>query len=246
VNASRGMPPGTPSRRVPHPLALAALAMLLASLAAFWPPYLSRLSRPIDVYTHLHAAIGTAWVLLLVAQPLAVQRGALALHRRMGRISYALAPAFVVSGVLLAHHRFSRMNAQVFAQEAFTLYLPLLVAGLFALAYGLGLLQRKRRAVHSRLMACTLILLIDPVLGRLMYFNLPPFPGLLWYQAITFSVTGALVLALLRSLPARAPGYWSVATFAGVVVTGFALWFVVPPTAPWLQFAAWFRGLPLT
>ena len=220
--------------------------MLLAALAAFWPQYLSKLGRPLDIYTHLHAAVGTAWILLLIVQPLAIRRGALVLHRRMGRASLVLAPAFVMSGVLLAHHRFSRLNAQTFAQEAFTLYLPLLVAALFALAYGLGLLQRRRRAVHSRLMACTLILLIDPVLGRLMYFNLPPFPGLLWYQAITFSVMGVLVVLLLRSLPATAPGYAAVATFAGVALAGLALWFVVPPTVPWLQFATWFRGLPLT
>ena len=220
--------------------------MLLAALAAFWPQYLSKLGRPLDIDTHLHAAVGTAWILLLIVQPLAIHRGALALHRRMGRASFVLAPVFVVSGVLLAHHRFSRMNAQTFAQEAFTLYLPLLVAALFALAYGLGLLERRRRAVHSRLMACTLILLIDPVLGRLMYFNLPPLPGLLWYQAITFSVMGGLVVLLLRSLPVTAPGYGAVATFAGVALAGLALWFVVPPTAPWLQFATWFRGLPLT
>lgn len=246
MNASRVPPAGAQWRRAAHPLSVAALAMLLAALAAFWPQYLSKLDRPIDIYTHLHAAVGTAWILLLIAQPLAIRRGALGLHRQMGRLSFVLAPAFVASGVLLAHHRFSRMNAQVFAQEAFTLYLPLLVAALFALAYGLGLLQRKRRAVHSRLMACTLVLLIDPVLGRLMYFNLPPFPGLLWYQAITFSVTGALVLWLLRSLPATAEGYWAVAAFSALALAGLALWFVVPSAAPWLQFAAWFRGLPLT
>lgn len=233
-------------RRTGHPLSLAALAMLLAAVAAFWPQYLSKLAAPIDGYTHLHAALGTAWILVLIAQPMAIRRGALGVHRRVGRISFLLAPAFVASGVLLAHHRFSRMNAQAFAQEAFTLYLPLLVAALFALAYGLALLQRKRRAVHSRLMACTLVLLIDPVLGRLMYFNLPPFPGLLWYQAITFAVMGVLVLGLLGSLPARTAGYWAVATFSAVALTGLALWFVVPPTAVWLQFATWFRGMPLT
>ena len=64
--------------------------------------------------------------------------------------------------------------------------------------------------------------------------------------AITFSVMGAVVAMLLRSLPTGAPGNWAVAAFSAVALVGLGLWFVVPTTAPWLQFAAWFRALPLT
>jgi hypothetical protein len=56
-------------------------------------------------------------------------------HRLLGQASLVIASAFVLSSVLLAHFRFSRMSAELFARKAFTLYLPLAVALLFGLAF---------------------------------------------------------------------------------------------------------------
>jgi hypothetical protein len=50
-------------------LALAALTMIVLSVFAFWPQYLSTI-RTAESYTHVHAVLGTCWLLLLVVQPL--------------------------------------------------------------------------------------------------------------------------------------------------------------------------------
>jgi len=227
-------------------VAVGAATLLALSVPAFWPLYLSRPAAAVDAYTHVHAMLGTAWVVMLIAQALLVRAGRLGPHRVLGRASYLVAPAFVLSGLLLAHYRFSRMEAATFEREADSLYLPLSVTVLFASAYTLAVRYRRRYRLHARLMACTALLLVDPVAGRVMGFYLPELPALWQYQAITFGVEGVLAVALLRSLPPQSQDRrqfgWFVAVFA--LVQG--LWFVLPQTAPWLTFATWFRGLPLT
>jgi hypothetical protein len=66
-------------------LALAALTMIVLSVFAFWPQYLSRI-RTAESYTHVHAVLGSCWLLLLVVQPLLVRSAKLELHRFIGRV----------------------------------------------------------------------------------------------------------------------------------------------------------------
>jgi hypothetical protein len=58
--------------------------LLLLALIAFWPTYVSR-PFTADTHTHLHALTATLWMLMLVAQPLAIRTKRLTLHRRLGR-----------------------------------------------------------------------------------------------------------------------------------------------------------------
>ena len=92
----------------------------LVALIAFWPTYLSR-PLTADTYTHLHALTATLWMLMLVAQPLAIRTKRLTLHRRLGRSSYALAPVVLMSMVLLAH---SKTHGVSVAQNV-GIYVPL-------------------------------------------------------------------------------------------------------------------------
>src|SRR5256885_15767933 len=100
-------PATAPARRRPLTFVGSApyfAALFLVALIAFWPSYLSRIARA-SGYTHLHAATASAWMLLLVAQPLAIRTRRLAWHRALGRASYVLAPLVVVSMILLAHSK---------------------------------------------------------------------------------------------------------------------------------------------
>ena len=60
---------------LPVPIAVLTGLLLALGLGAFWPMYLSKPFAALDRYTHAHAAMGLAWMLLLVAQPLAMRRG---------------------------------------------------------------------------------------------------------------------------------------------------------------------------
>lgn len=235
-----------PRSLMPGATAIFAISLLVLAAAAFWPQYLSRHWSAVDLYTHAHAALGVVWLLCLVIQALLILRGYRAAHRLVGRCSLFIAPAFVLSGVLLTHFRFSRMSADMFAQEAFSLYLPLVVVTLFLLAYGLGLRWRRVPAVHGRFMASTALLLLDPVLSRVMFFHLPRLPYLPLYQTITFTLIAAASLLMLQSLPAAISGRIWYRNYVVGSVSALVLFFAIAHTKAWFAFALWFRALPLT
>jgi hypothetical protein len=231
---------------MPLLVVVCTLALLALAVLGFWPPYLSKLPGDFDAYTHLHAVLGTAWLLLVATQATLMHRRKLAGHRLLGKASFALAPAFVISGILLAHHRFSQMSDARFVQEGFTLYLPAVMIVLFGVSFVLAMIHRHNYPLHWRFMTVTLLTLIDPVVGRLMFFYLPSLPALWMYQAITFSLIVAITWPLLRSLPAAAPNRGTFRAYFAASTAALALWFIIPFSAHWLAFASWFRSLQIT
>jgi hypothetical protein len=114
------------------------------------------------------------------------------------------------------------------------------------LAYGFGLRFRRIPAAHGRFMLGTAIPLVDPVLGRLLAFYVPPLPSPWLYQVATFAV--ATVIAGLLVFTYRGPAAARralVGYFAALVFLQLG-WFVIAPTALWLEAVRWFRGIPLT
>jgi hypothetical protein len=152
----------------------AFIAFFVAALAAFWPPYLSKLPGG-GFYRHFHATAMTLWFALLIFQPLLAKTGRYALHRWLGRTSFVLAPVAVLSMVLLTHARVQQYSDPL--AVSFTMVLPLALAAIFAAAYTLAVRFRRQTALHARYMICTAFALVDPVGARLINFyisqNLP-------------------------------------------------------------------------
>lgn len=215
-------------------------------MLAFYPLYLSRSFTDVDTYTHLHALTGTVWFLLLILQPIAIYTHQYALHRTLGWISYFVAPMFVLASILLSNYRLVSMNEATFAQEGFSHYLPFYAVIVFSAAYILGIYYRRISEVHGRFMLCTALPLIDPVIGRVLVFYLPPLPSPWFYQVITFSlatfVAGLLVFSYQGNTSARRA---LIAYFALLVVLEIG-WFTFALTSFWLNIVSWFRNLPLT
>jgi len=220
------------------------LILLLLAGFAFWPLYLSRIGKGIDAYTHFHAVVALCWCGLLVLQPILVQKHR-GLHRRLGALSYGLAPLFVLASLLLAHARFHVMPQAKFLEEAPSLFLPLSACAQFAICYALALRHRRTPALHARFMIATGLPMIDPVLGRVLFFYAPALPHPLLYQAITFGITDLVLLALLL-LPFPARGMRvRYAVPAALFPLMHLAWFTVVQQPGWRPIAEWFRSLPL-
>jgi hypothetical protein len=233
------------TRTLSLPLAIAACVMLGLAGLAFWPQYLSRIGTA-DAYTHLHAALGLVWLLVLIAQPLLIRARKFALHRTVGR--YALVPgaAFVIVGLLATHRGANRMDAETFAREGYFLYMPLVLTALFAAALVLAWVWRAVPAAHARFMACTPLAFADPLLARILAFYLPPLPAEFLYQVPALLVVAGVQLALLRTLPATAPGRTAFRNFVAVTIAALLLFFVTSHSTTWFAVVSAFRSLPIT
>ena len=223
---------------------IAALVPLV--VLAFWPMYLSRPLSSSDRYTHLHALAGTLWLAMLIAQPIAVHNYRYGIHRVLGRVSYVLAPLFFVAGILLSHHRLVSMDEATFAAEGYSHFLPFYASVVFATAYLLGLRYRHLPDAHGRFMLLTVIPLIDPVIGRVLFFYLPSLPHPLLYQAITFSIQTIAAAVLLFSYKGTGRTKRALIGYFILLVALEVGWFTVARTDAWLVLVGWFRRLPLT
>jgi hypothetical protein len=221
-----------------------AAAMLALTLFAFWPTYIRRLPARLDLYTHVHAALMTTWFVMLIVQPFLIRRDLRAWHRRLGRLSYVLVPAIVVSWVLLTHLRARSMPEELFGREGKFFYLPFVASVLFLSAYGMAILRRRVTPLHARYMVCTALSAGDAVLSRIVFVHFPPLTNPLAYQVIGFGVTD-LVLAILLLID-RGPYRRAFTHMFGVFVTLHLVWFTAGQTSAWLAVVRWFRSLPLT
>lgn len=226
---------------------VAVLAAVLVALAipAFWPDYLSRVPAS-DPYTHAHALLGFLWLGALLVQPLLARAGRLDRHRAIGRFAVFVGAAFVLSSVLLTHHRASRMDAERFGREGHGFYLPLVMAAIFLAALVLAVRWRRVPSLHARFMVCTALPLLDPLIARLLYFHAPPLPAPFLYQVPAFSIVVATLVGLTRTLPAGSPGRPVLRSFALAVTAALLLYFATPSSDSWLDLLRWFRSLPLT
>ena len=215
-------------------------------LLAFWPMYLSRPLGASDRYTHLHAIAGTLWLGLLIVQPLAIQRFRYTLHRWLGRSTFVLAPLFFIAGILLSHHRLVSMDDATFAVEGYSHFLPFYASIVFGTAYLLGLMYRHLQDAHGRFMLLTAIPLIDPVIGRILFFYFPPLPHPLLYQAITFSLATVAAAFLVFSYKGPASPRRALIGYFVLLVMLEIGWFTIARTGAWVDLVMWFRSLPLT
>lgn len=223
----------------------AYLVLLVAAAFAFWPRYLSILPSGPDWYAHVHAMAATAWCLLLIVQPLLAGAGRWQLHRRVGTLSYAVAPLLAIASLLLAHARFAVMPLATFEVEAPNLFLPLSAVFLLALSFSLAIVFRRTLPLHARFMIATGLTMIDPVLGRVLYYLAPPISPPLLYQAITFGVADVVLIVLLWR-PRMTSGQRRIfAAAAAAFPLAHAAWFTVVQGPAWLPVAAWFRSLSL-
>lgn len=219
--------------------------LFLVALIAFWPTYLSRSLSASSSYTHLHALTATLWMLLLVAQPLAIRKRRMAWHRLLGRASYALAPLLLISVLLLAHSRIKSLSGEAYAIQTYILYLQVSLAVLFGLSYALAIYTRRTAALHARFMVCTALTLIDPVVIRLLFWAAPT-PS--WnYQWATFGLTDLVLVALIWLERHGRVGRKVFPAMLGVfVLAQMPALLGLTETSLWQAFARWYAALPLT
>jgi hypothetical protein len=114
---------------------------------------------------HIHGALFTCWLLLLLTQTILVSLGRIRWHRQLGILGGIIAALMLIFGPLvlfaaLRRHAFSANDANgIFAADTFGLLL-------FALFVFFGLRLRNHPVAHKRLMLFATIAILLPGLSR--------------------------------------------------------------------------------
>jgi hypothetical protein len=121
-----------------------------------------------NLLVHIHAAVFSAWILLLIAQTSLVATGRLDLHRRLGVLGAALAAAMVVLAFLVATDALargfvppgSRLDPKAFYSH------PFIQTAVFGVLIGWALRARTDGPAHKRLILIATISLMGAAVSR--------------------------------------------------------------------------------
>ena len=205
--------------------AIMAFAMAATIVAGFVLNLaMGRSSFAVPLVFHIHAFVFMGWIALYLAQHVAIARGQVALHVRLGKLAYLWIPAMVGAGTALMLTVARRSGGPFFfaINEFLVSNLALLVcfAGLALWA----LRQRRYTGWHRRLMLCAMTILTGPGLGRLL-----PMPLMIpWSWTISFIAT--LIFPLIAMIAdKRRDGrvhpalWWGTGIYVAVFVVSMAL-----------------------
>lgn len=141
---------------------------------------------------HIHAAVMTSWLLLLVAQAGLMSAGRRDLHMRLGLVAFGLVPAILVLGAFVTTVRYYDMAEAglgqlaaniLFLQARFFIMFPILIG--WALA-----VRRRDPEMHKRLIIVAALLPMGAAFSRMAWI---PGNDLM----VTYDIAALIELAVL-------------------------------------------------
>lgn len=182
--------PGPWSRRFYLLLTFVLIGMVVIG---FWPSYYGPMlggggtSRAWVM--HLHGAIYSGWLLLLLLQVFLAATGRVAAHRRIGTVGIGYGAAVLVIGLIVsfaAPVMHIRAGEWTVDRGAGFMILPLVDMILFAGFFGAAVLYRKKPEIHKRLILAATVAVVFAAVARM---NLaPPMFFLVWIAPMVAGV----------------------------------------------------------
>jgi hypothetical protein len=231
------------------------VVFLALTVWAFWPTYFSRLFEQPTLLHHAHGVLLALWLIMLVVQAQLIRTQRRVLHRRIGKLSYVLAPAVVLVTTAFVHQRMGGMAgiAQLPAPVLHTLALMLGSLVAFAVFYGCAMAKRHDSQTHARWMVCTVFPMFTPVTDRLIAVNAPSVIG--WLPRIEGNPVLPVVGFAAADLILLALSWWDWRTnrrldvFSvafGVLLVYHVATLTLHRVPFWNTFCTWFLALPLS
>ncbi|MFY0689295.1 MAG: hypothetical protein JXQ90_19145 [Cyclobacteriaceae bacterium] len=165
------------------------LLLIPMALWAFYKSYIIQLPDigvTIDGYIHLHAAVSSVWLALLISQPLLIRYHQFRVHRILGQVSYIVFLLLVLTFVPLIVRNYNGITSVIN---------PLFDFGLLLIFYPLAILNKKNIAVHMRYMIAITLIFIGPTLARIL-FHWTSISGF-WGTMITWGSINVILVGLL-------------------------------------------------
>ena len=212
-------------------MSVAFIAVAFAGFARsyYLRPYFD--ARPLIPLLHVHGALFTSWLLLLLAQTTLVAAGRTDLHRRLGVAGGVLAALMVAVGSITGIVRTPRSDL------AF-LTVPLGDMLVFAILVGAALWFRRRTDVHRRLMMLATITILPAAVSRIP-LGVIQRGGLL----AAFGLADLFIVPLvLHDVITRGRPHRATLLGAALLIASHPLRTIVGHTHAWLAFANWLKA----
>jgi hypothetical protein len=123
------------------------------------------------MFYHVHAFLMTLWLLVLIVQPILINKRKYKWHRAIGKLSYILVPVIVISMLIAYKYSFLTSIAEkgvAHSRSLNLLFLPLTDVLPFTTFYMLAIINRKKIARHFRYMISTAVVVVSAGLLRLL------------------------------------------------------------------------------
>ncbi len=192
-----------------------------------------------NLLIHIHGAVFSSWILLLITQTALVSAHRVDIHRKLGLYGFGLACAMLGLGVLAATNALARGFAPPGSGfDPRTFYaIPMGGMLIFATLIYFAYRERSNPSAHKRLILIATISILDAPTGR------PPFTAITGHPFMDSVIIYTFLLLLI------AYDLWSIrkvhrATIWGslfVLVAG-QLRVPIGMTHPWLAFATWVQN----
>jgi len=189
---------------------------------------------PLSPLMHLHGAVYSAWMLLLVLQTTLIARGRFRLHRRLGVAGCVIAASMVVLGIAVAVTRTADgVTADRGVPPLVFLAVPLVGMLVFAVLFGAAVLLRRQAATHKRLMLLASFEIVTAAVARLPVVET-------WGPLGFFGVIDLFVIAMVAYDIATLKRVHAATVWGGLFfVLSQPLRLVIGGSTPWISFATW-------
>lgn len=216
------------------------------AIAGFWPSYFSKFfdgTGDFSFYFHFHAFFAVLWIVMLIAQPLLIRKKKFELHRKIGKLSYAVVPLIFISIILLAHNTLKGPLESI----GLELWIPAKDLLLFAVGYGIAIKYRNNMPIHARGMIVAGMVLIEPALVRLILYVFFPEEGFAPSGYInTIIILYSLFIGLIIAERHQKTGRWVFPLALALYIFVHSVLVFQIRVPGWQAFSEWFSALPLT
>jgi hypothetical protein len=186
---------------------------------------------------HIHGAIFSSWMLLLLVQTMLVSGRRVRIHRQLGIAGFFLAALIVILGVLAAADSLARRGSHATSEILSFSINPFTALLIFAVLAGSAFRLRSKPDAHKRLILLATIALTPPAIYRW------PFASV-YHNQIRATVISCVFVLLLVAYDFLSTHKAHRATLFGAILMGFVYLIRIPigQTEHWHAVARWVQS----
>src|SRR6218665_786669 len=176
-------------------LVLIFISIALISLVGFYTSYLSTFPNygQFSSLIHIHFVSFLFWLFLTIIQPILIKTRNVSLHRKLGKVSYVVAPIMVITMCFLVVGQTKHLLDKSIADATMTSIVGSLDIVSFSIYFIVAMINRKNVRWHVAFILSATLIVLNPGMSRLLN-QIQPGLGLLGAVLMPFIVPLIIII----------------------------------------------------